>query len=75
MTAETFTATVRPASTFSTEKKKGGSYPLGSTAATALAALTATSTVNDALDILSTVTRSQHVVAANQIGLATSVEN
>ena len=72
MTAQTFTAVVRPASTFSTFKNKGGNYLLGAAAETALAALTATSTVNDVLDILSTVTKTQHVVAANQIGLASS---
>ena len=73
MTAETFSAVVRPASTFSTEKKKGGSYTLTSTAVTALGALTATSTVNDVLDILSTVTKDQHEVDDGQIGKATSV--
>ncbi len=73
MTAETFTATVRPASTFSTERKKGGSYALTSAAVTALGALTTASTVSDALAILSTVTKDQHEVAPNQIGYATSV--
>ena len=53
MTAETFSAVVRPASTFSTEKKKGGSYALTSAAVTALAAVTTASTVSDVLDILS----------------------
>ena len=73
MTAETFTAVVRPASTFSTEKKKGGSYALTSAAVTALGALTTASTVNDVLDILSTVTKDSHEVAPNQIGKASSV--
>ena len=73
MTAETFSAVVRPASTFSTEKKKGGSYALTSDAVTALGALTTASTVNDVLDILSTVTKDSHVVDAGQIGYATSV--
>ena len=63
------------ATTFSTEKKKGGSYQLTSTAVTALQAVTTATTVNDVLDILSTVTKDQHVVAPNQIGKATSVLN
>ena len=75
MTAETFDAVVRPASTFSTEKKKGGSYALTAGAVTALGALTTASTINDVLDILSTVTKDQHVVAANQIGKASSTLN
>ena len=75
MTAETFTAVVRPASTFSTERKKGGSYKLTASAVTALAALTTSSTVSDALAILSEVTKDQHEVAPNQIGYATSTLN
>ena len=57
---------------FSTEKKKGGSYVLTSTALTDLAALGATATVNDVLDILSTVVKDSHVVAQGQIGKASS---
>ena len=74
MTAETFTAVVRPASTFSLEKKNRGSAPLGATAVAALGALTATSTVAEALDILSAATKEDYEVAANQMGRATSVE-
>ena len=73
MTAETFSAVVRHASTFSTEKKKGGSYALTADAVTALGALTTASSVSDVLDILSTVTKDSHVVDAGQIGYATSV--
>ena len=73
MTAETFSAVVRPASTFSTEKKKGGSYALTAEAVTALGALTTSSTVSDALDILSDVIKDSHEVAPGQIGKATSV--
>ena len=73
MTAETFSAVVRPASTFSTEKKKGGSYALTADAVTALGALTTASSVSDVLDILSTVTKDSHVVDAGQIGKASSV--
>lgn len=75
MTAQTFTAVVRPATTFSTEKKKGGNYVLTSTAVTALAALTTANTVSDVLNILSTVTEDSHVVASAQIGKATSSLN
>lgn len=73
MTAKTFTAVVRPASTFSTEKKKGGSYALDAAAITRLAALTTSNTVSDVLDILSTVTKDGHEVAPGQIGKASSV--
>ena len=74
MTAETFTAVVRPPSTFSTERKKGGSYKLDATAVAALGALTTASTVSDVLAICSQVTKDLHEVAPNQIGFATSVE-
>ena len=73
MTAETFTAVVRPASTFSTERKKGASYTLTTAAVTALAAVDETTTVRDVLAILSEVTHASHVVDAGQIGKATSV--
>ena len=75
MTAEVFTAVVRPATTFSTERKKGGAYVLTSTAVTALAAVTTATTVSDVLAILSTVTKDSHVVGSNSIGKATSVDN
>ena len=75
MTAETFTAVVRPATTFSTERKKGGDYVLTSAAVTALGAVTTATTVREVLAILSEVTKDSHVVAANQIGKASSVEN
>ena len=74
MTAETFTAVVRPATTFSTEKKKGGTYSLTAAAVTALTAVTTASTVADVLDILSTVTKDSHVVDTDSIGYATSVQ-
>ena len=73
MTAETFTAVVRPASTFSTERKKGGSYTLTAAAVTALAAVDSTTTVREVLAILSEVTHASHVVAPGQIGKASSV--
>ena len=75
MTAEVFTAVVRPASTFSLEKKNRGNAPIGSAGVTALGALTASSTVADVLAILSTATKTDYVVAANQMGNATSTLN
>ena len=75
MTAETFTTVVRPATVFSLEKKLGGAYVLDATADAALAALTTSSTVSDVLDILSENVKRGHVVAANQIGKASSTLN
>ena len=75
MTAQTFTANVRPASTFSPDKHNGGNYLLTSTALTAIAALDASSTVADVLNILSTVTKDQHTVGPSSIGFATSVQS
>lgn len=75
MTAQTFSASVAAASTFSTEKKKGGSYKLTSTAVTALGALTTASTVSDALDILSTVVEDSHSVSATGIGFAAHIDS
>ena len=73
MTAETFSAVVRPATTFSSERKKGASYTLTTAAVTALAAVTEATTVREVLAILSEVTHASHVVAPGQIGKATSV--
>ena len=75
MTATTSTAAVRPASTFSTERKKGASYTLTAAAVTALAAVDTTTTVREVLAILSEVTHASHVVAPGQIGKASSVLN
>ena len=72
MTAQVFTAVRRPATTFSTEKKKGGSYLLSSTEKTSLST---TTDVKAALDILSTATRRAHTVGPNKIGKATSTLN
>ena len=63
-----------PATTWSTEKKKGGSYVLTAAAVSALAAVTTSTTVAEVLDILSTVTADSHVVADNTVGLARSIE-
>ena len=73
MTAETFSAVVRPATGFSTEKKKRGSDVLDATALTALAGLTSGATAADVLDLLSANQKRAHVVAPGQIGKATSV--
>ena len=70
MSAEVFTAVVRPATTFSTERKKGGSYVLTAAAVTALGAVTTASTVSDVLAILSTVTKDSHAVTATSFGKA-----
>ena len=75
MTAETFTAVVRPASGFSLEKSNRGSDLLDATAVAALAALDITGTAADVLDILSANQKRAHVVAANQLGKASSTLN
>ena len=75
MTAETFTAVVRPASTYSLDKYERSNASLTSDAVTALAALTTSSTVAEVLDILSGVTRDDYVVGPNQMGLASSTLN
>ena len=56
MTAETFTARIRPASTFSTAKRWGGHYVLNDEAVAALQAFDTSNTVSDVLDVLSAVT-------------------
>lgn len=75
MTAQTFTATVRPASTFSPDKHNGGSYKLTAQAVADLGGMSQSKTVADVLNILSTVTAEQHVVSNDSIGFATSVQN
>ena len=60
---------------FSTEKKKGGSHKLDSTAVTALSNVTTASDVSDVLDILSALVARKHVVTSTSTGGATSVEN
>jgi len=66
MTAETFNIVRRPATGWSTEKKKGGS------AAVAAADFAAVTDVNGALDVCSAAWKAEHVVTANSIGKATS---
>ena len=73
MTAETFTTVVRPPSTFSLDKYERGSAPLTAAAVTALGAVTTATTVAEVLDILSTVTKADYVVADDSMGRATSV--
>ena len=75
MSAETFTTVVRPASVFSTEKKKCGSAPLTSDAVTALAGVSTSTTVAEVLDILSLVVEADRVVTGSSIGRASSVDN
>ena len=69
MTAQVFTAVVRPATGWSTERKKGGS------AAVAGAAFSSVTDVRGALAICSTAKKAEHVVGPNRIGKATSVLN
>ncbi len=69
MAAEIYTATVRPATVWSTSKRKGGSAAVDGTD------FAAATTVNEALDICSAAWKAEHVVAPNQIGKATSVLN
>ena len=59
---------------WSTEKKKGGAYPLDATAVTALSAVTTATTINEVMDILSEVVKASHVVSAGGIGNATRVD-
>jgi len=75
MSAEQFSIVKRPASSFSTEKKKGGKSKLAAAQVSALTALTTNNTVSDALDILSNVVAKRNTVEPNRIGLASSVEN
>ena len=69
MTAEVFTAVVRPATGWSSERKKGGS------AAVTSADFAAVTDVRGALAVCSEAWKAEHVVAANRIGKATSVLN
>ena len=69
MTAQVFTAVVRPATGWSSERKKGGS------AAVAGADFAAVTDVRGALAVCSAAWKAEHVVAANRIGKATSVLN
>ena len=67
MSATTTDIVQRPASGWSTEKKKGGS------AAVAGADFSAVTTVNGALDICSTAWKTEHEVTSTSIGKASSV--
>ena len=62
------------ATTFSTERKKGGIYLLTADALTSLAALDGTNSVRDVLDILSTITKDSHVVTSDSIGKASHID-
>ena len=74
MTAETFTAVVRPSSTWSTEKKKGGSYKLDATAVAALGVVSTADDISLVLDILSACAERAHVVTPTSIGKASHVD-
>ena len=68
MTAEVFTATVRPATGWSTERKKGGSAAVDGDADFA-----GVTDVRGALAVCSEAWKAEHVVTNNSIGKATSV--
>ena len=69
MTAQVFTASVRPATGWSTERKKGGS------AAVTASDFAGVTDVKGALAVCSEAWKAEHVVAANRIGKASSVLN
>jgi hypothetical protein len=73
MTAQVFTASVKPGSIFSLEKKKGGRIRIDATADTALAAITTANRVSDVLQILSDLVERAEAVTGSSIGAATSV--
>ena len=67
MSATTTNIVQRPATGWSTEKKKGGSAAVTGTA------FAAATTVNDALDLCSAAWKAEHVVTSTSIGKASSV--
>lgn len=71
MTATSSNIVLRPASTYSTERKKGGEISLSAAEITALGTCT---TVREVLAILSGATKRSHVVTADGIGKATRVD-
>ena len=68
MTAEVFTAVVRPATGWSSERKKGGSAAVDGAADFA-----AVTDVRGALAVCSAAWKAEHVVGPNRIGKASSV--
>ena len=67
MSATTSDIVQRPATGWSTEKKKGGSAAVTGTD------FAAATTVNEALDICSTAWKAEHVITTRKTGKATSV--
>jgi len=75
MTAQVFTASVKPASLLSTDKAMAeGKTKLDATAVTALAAVTTATTISAVMDVLSARAARANAVTASSIGLATSVK-
>jgi hypothetical protein len=74
MTAQVFTATVKPRGAFATETEYRG-IKIDATADTALSAITTASTIGDVLDILSACVGRNRVTAVATTGYATSVKN
>ena len=70
MTAEVFTAVVRPATGWSSERKKGGSAAVDGDADFA-----GVTDVRGALAVCSAAWKAEHVVGPNRIGKASSVLN
>jgi hypothetical protein len=74
MTAQVFTATVKPRGAFAAETEYRG-IKIDATADTALAAITTASTIGEVLDILSACVGRNRVTAVATTGYATSVKN
>ena len=74
MTATTHTTDVKPASIYSTVKRKGGATELDATALSALGLLTTGADVSAVLDILSANEARANAVTSSGIGKATHVD-
>jgi hypothetical protein len=75
MTAQVFTANVKPASALSLCKHEAeAATTIDATADAALAGITTASTVGDVLDILSACVARANAVTSTSIGKATSVK-
>ena len=71
MSATTHDTVVKSASTFTTERKKGGAVAVDGSAA-GDAAFEAVTNVREALQVCSDAVKAERVVTANSIGKATS---
>ena len=74
MTAQVFTATVKPSSLLSTSKAQGeGKTKVDATCVSALASISTANRIEDVLDILSANAARANVVTATSTGLATNI--